>query len=154
MLPALAPLLLALFLFCAKTCYYAGVAGARRSGGSWQTRIITDQISDISRGMNVLWCVFYFISLSYNPPANGARSLSLSLCLGLVLGGGGGNGVSSTPTPLPLSLSIFLFLTRSLGACVSWYAWLPQHKEAPQLRPGCVGEGEGNVECEIKKTWQ
>lgn len=76
MLPALAPLLLALFLFCAKTCHYAGVA-APRSGGSWQTRIITDQISDISRGMNVLWCVFYFISLSYNPPANGARSLPL-----------------------------------------------------------------------------
>jgi len=40
-------------------------------------RIITDQISDISRGMNVLWCVFYFISLSYNPPANGTRSLPL-----------------------------------------------------------------------------
>lgn len=47
--------------------------GSTEERGSWQTRIITDQISDISRGMNVLWCVFYFISLSYNPPANGAH---------------------------------------------------------------------------------
>lgn len=39
-------------------------------------RIITDQISDISRGMNVLWCVFYFISLSYNPPSSGTRRVA------------------------------------------------------------------------------
>lgn len=43
------------------------------SGLAHRPRIITDQISDISRGMNVLWCVFYFISLSYNPPSNGTR---------------------------------------------------------------------------------
>lgn len=55
------------------------LGAARRSGWVFsglahRPRIITDQISDISRGMNVLWCVFYFISLSYNPPSNGTRT--------------------------------------------------------------------------------
>lgn len=83
MLPAkAAPLLLLLFLsrratmrgwqHCQHCQHWQPCNGD--GGWSWQgTRIITDQISDISRGMNVLWCVFYFISLSYNPPANGAR---------------------------------------------------------------------------------
>jgi len=75
MLPALASLLLPLFF-----PHFAVVVVvlSRRASWGWgwawhSTRIITDQISDISRGMNVLWCVFYFISLSYNPPANGTR---------------------------------------------------------------------------------
>lgn len=146
MLPALAPLLLALFLFCAKTCHYAGVA-ARRSGGSWQTRIITDQISDISRGMNVLWCVFYFISLSYNPPANGARSLPLPRARP----GWGWWQWCIFHATHPLCLSLFLFLACSLGACVSWYAWLPQRKEAPQLRPEAAEGGREMSNAKLRK---
>lgn len=48
------------------TATAATAAVAARISSVCFRRIITSQISNISRGMNVLWCVFYFISLNYN----------------------------------------------------------------------------------------
>lgn len=100
-----------------KTCYYAGVAEPALAAREWGqgTRIITDQISDISRGMNVLWCVFYFISLSYNPPANGAR-FSFALPRGRSWVGVAMLYLPSRPR-LPLSLTLLVRVLLGTHGC-------------------------------------
>jgi len=70
----------------------------------------------------VLWCVFYFISLSYNPPSNGT-------CLPFL-----------SPPPSKGGARWFLGWVGGWGGAVRMAATERRCK--------------GNVECEIKKTWQ